>query len=461
MNTIRLARSLPRSVQLLLVNTLGIALGFYLLVPYLATYLRDELHVATAVVGAVLGLRVFCQQGLTLIGGTAADRFGPRPVIIAGCALRTVAFGMFAFFDDVAGLVVASMLVGFAGALFSPAARAYTAVEAGERRLDAFALSNVASTVGALAGPLIGSVLVAVDFRWTAGVAATVFALLTVWQLFALPARSAEVSAGATLASWREALADRAFVIFAVATSVLFLFYNQFYLLLPLEATRVTGWSAATGGVFLVSTLVTLAAQVRLVKWLAGRVAPGMVIAGGLFLSAAAFVPLGLSAAMVSSADGDGTTAGVLLAAVPVLLATVMLTVSLDVAQPYAQDVTIGFARSGLTGTYLGMAMTGSGIATAAGNAGAGYLDDLGQRASTPWLSAGVLAVLALAAGLTVLRLQRRGRLVGLEARAAEAIETADRSPSKPDRAGAAAIEEAESELDAAATPAGRGRSGS
>jgi hypothetical protein len=138
-----------------------------------------------------------------------------------------------------------------------------------------------------------------------------------------------------------------------------------------------------------------------------------------------------------------------------------MLTVSLDVAQPYAQDVTIGFARSGLTGTYLGMAMTGSGIATAAGNAGAGYLDDLGQRASTPWLSAGVLAVLALAAGLTVLRLQRRGRLVGLEARAAEAIETADRSPSKADRAGAAAIEETESELDAAATPAGRGRSGS
>ncbi|GAA5019366.1 hypothetical protein GCM10023317_61430 [Actinopolymorpha pittospori] len=222
----------------------------------------------------------------------------------------------------------------------------------------------------------------------------------------------------------------------------------------------MTGWSAATGGVFLVSTLVTLAAQVRLVKWLAGRVAPGMVIAGGLFLSAAAFVPLGLSAAMVSDADGGGTTASLLLAAVPVLLATVTLTVSLDGAQPYAQEVTIGFARNGLTGTYLGMAMTGSGIATAAGNAGTGYLDDLGQRASSPWLSAGVLAVLALAAGLTVLRLQRQGRLVGVEA-PAEVVETANPSPPKPERAATPTIEEAVPELDAAATPAGRGRTGS
>jgi MFS family permease len=414
MTTFRLARSLPPAVQVLLVNSFGIAFGFFVLIPFLATYLRDERHLAAAAVGAILGLRVFCQQGLTLVGGTAADRFGARPVIIVGCALRCVAFAMFAFVDETVGLVAASMLVGLAGAFFSPAARAYIAVEAGERRLDAFALQNIASTVGALTGPLLGSILVAVDFRWTAGVSAAIFAVLTIWQCFALPYRPVEPLTQALGASVRDALRNRSFVGFAASTSVLFLLYNQFYLLLPLEATRVTGWAGAAGCVFLVSTLVTLGAQLRTIRWLRRRLAPGVAIVWGLAATALAFVPLAWSTTMqplIGTPGAGAAVAAVLVAALPMLAATLLLTVGLDVAQPYALDLVSGFAPAGLTGTYIGLATTASGITTALGNTAIGYADDLGQRWSTPWISPAMLGVLAMGAGVTVAVLQRRGRL--------------------------------------------------
>lgn len=414
MRTFRLARSLSPAVQVLLVNTFGIAFGFFVLIPFLATYLRDERHLAAAAVGAILGLRVFCQQGLTLVGGTAADRFGARPVIIVGCALRCVAFGMFAIVDQVVGLVAASMLVGLAGAFFSPAARAYIAVEAGERRLDAFALQNIASTVGALTGPLLGSVMVAVDFRWTAGVAAAIFGGLTIWQCFALPSRPVEPLTQGLGASVRDGLRNRAFTGFAVATSVLFLLYNQFYLLLPLEATRVTGWAGAAGCVFLVSTVLTLAAQLRMIRWLRRRLAPGTAITCGLVATAASFVPLAWSTTMTpldGSGDDGRAVVAVVVAALPVLAATLLLTLGLDVAQPYALDLVSGFAPVGLTGTYIGLATTAAGITTALGNTAIGYAEDLGQRWSTPWLSPAMLGVLAVGAAVTVYVLQRRGRL--------------------------------------------------
>lgn len=120
----------PLAVRLLLVNQLGVNTGFYLLIPYLATHLTDDLGLSAAAVGIVLGLRNLSQQGLFLIGGSAADRLGARGVIIAGCGLRTVGFGLFALGDSLPLLVGASILSGLAGALFNPAVRTYVAQEA-------------------------------------------------------------------------------------------------------------------------------------------------------------------------------------------------------------------------------------------------------------------------------------------------------------------------------------------
>ncbi|CAM5346167.1 Multidrug resistance protein MdtH [Streptomyces griseorubiginosus] len=48
---------------------------------------------AGRLVGFVLGLRTFSQQGLFVIGGALAGRYGILPVVLTGCALPIGGFG--------------------------------------------------------------------------------------------------------------------------------------------------------------------------------------------------------------------------------------------------------------------------------------------------------------------------------------------------------------------------------
>ena len=88
--------------------------------------------------------------------------------------------------------------------------------EAGERRIEAFALFNVFYQAGILLGPLIGLVLTGVAFRLTCLVAAFVFLGLTVMQIRALPDRRGDTTP-TLLAGWRVALRNRRFVAFSMA----------------------------------------------------------------------------------------------------------------------------------------------------------------------------------------------------------------------------------------------------
>lgn len=410
MGTLEQARTLPATVQLLLVNQFGVTFGFYLIVPFLAVHLRDNLMLTTAAVGAVIGARSLFQQGLTILGGSAADRFGCRPVIIAGCAMRAVGFGMFAVVDGLVGLLIAAMITGLAGAIFSPATRAYLAMESGERRLPAFALFNVASSSGALSGPLAGSLLIAVDFRWVALGAAAVFVALTVAQAVGLPERRPEPARGTVLQDWREVLADRRFVLFSLSCAGLFTLYNQFYLALPLEAARVTGRDWATGAVFGVSTALTLLWQVRITTATGRRYSAGTLIACGLALMGVAFLPALLGSSGASGAS-DTPLPVALLAALPVLATTVLLTLGYDLAHPFANDLAAGFARPGLTGTYLGTFSMASGIAALLGNTLVGWVDDRAAELGSPWLPWTVLTAIGLASAAGVATMQRRNLL--------------------------------------------------
>lgn len=391
LSAIRSVRSLSRTTQLLLLNQFGVNFGFYLLIPHLATHLRENLHLSMGVIGAVIGARSLSQQGLTLLGGSAADRLGCRPVIIAGCALRTVGFAAFAFLDSLPGLFAATLLTGVAGAMFSPAARAYLAHESGDQRLRAFALINVAGETGTLLGPLLGGVLLGVAFPAVAITAAAVFALLTMAQLVALPARAPRPAAQSVLMDWRELCADRRFLLFVCATSGMFVLYNQLYLALPLEASRLSGVASTVALLFVASTLVTLGLQVRVTNWCQRHWEPTTAIGVGLALCGLAFAPLAVTGSVQPTAAGphDGGMAAALLslpAVFPVVVATIVLTLGVVVAQPFVLDLVPAFGRSALTGTYLGGYAMAAGIAAAIGNVAVGCVADLGIRLDMPWL---------------------------------------------------------------------------
>ncbi|QKW17954.1 MFS transporter [Kitasatospora sp. NA04385] len=403
----RQTRSFGPTARLLMANQFAINLAFYMLMPYLAAHLADDLGLAAWTVGLVLGVRNLSQQGMFLVGGTLADRFGPRGPIIAGCLLRTAGFALLGRVDSLPALLAASAATGFAGALFNPAVRAYLAAEAGERRIDAFAVFNVYYQAGMLLGPLVGLALLAVDFAAVCTVAATVFAALTVLQWRALPPHRGprEQRGEGVLAQWRTVVANRPFLLFSGAMIGSYVLTFQVYLALPLAAGLALdggggSGSAVTTGLFTVSAAVAVAGQLRLTGWV-GRVwTPSAALVRGLAAMGAAFLPL---------AAFPWAGPGLRLAALGVAVA--VLAAAGAVVYPFEMDTVVVLSGGRLVATHYGLYNTVSGLGITLGNLGVGALWDHGVRHHAlylPWL---VLAATGLACAAAVHRLSRAGLL--------------------------------------------------
>ncbi|GGZ73326.1 MULTISPECIES: MFS transporter [Streptomyces] len=412
-------RSYERSVQLLMVNQFTINVGFYMLMPYLAAHLSGTLGLAGWIVGLVLGVRNFSQQGMFLVGGTLADRIGYKPMIVAGCVLRTLAFATLGLVDSLPALLAASAATGLAGALFNPAVRAYLATDAGERRVEAFALFNVFYQAGILLGPLVGMVLTGVDFRITCLVAAGIFALLSVVQIRALPTRRAEEAkredgdgGRGVLAQWRGILANRPFLLFSVAMIGSYVLSFQVYLALPLEVRRLGGdgefGTAAVAVLFAVSGLSTILGQTRVTAWCKARYEPGQALVRGLAVMGLAFVPLLLATAVPVPESGIVLW---LLAAVPPTLAALLLAIGTMIAYPFEMDTIVRLSGDRLVATHYGLYNTVCGVGITVGNLGTGAALDAARAAGMPALPWITLFALGLVCAAALYGLHRTGRL--------------------------------------------------
>jgi MFS family permease len=422
MKMIRQFRTLDRSVQLLLLNLVVISTGFYMLMPYLSSYLGNTLGFTAWMVGLVLGMRTFSQQGLYVIGGTLSDHVGYKSVIAGGCALRVVGFLLFGYADALSTLLVAAVLSGLGGSLFSPAARAYLASESGDQRVEAFALFQVSEGLGACLGPLLGVALMQVSFQWVSIIASTIFFVLTVLQLLSLPRRvQLDTTAPRPVKEeWREVLGNRLFVVFAVGMVAYLTLYNQLYLSLPLEVRRLTGNDSATGILFTMSALLSILTQVHITAYAKAHWRPLQAITLGLVCMAAAFVPmlvagpfLPLDAAPIATSAVE--TAHVFLIKAlnlsPAVLSAALLSLGTMTLQPFVLSLIPVLGGNRLLGTYFGFYYMVQGIGVIVGNLAIGVAFDLGQSwglTSVPWL---LLLGLGLASALSIMALDGRGRI--------------------------------------------------
>lgn len=414
MRTLAQYRSFPRPVRLLLLNQLTINLGFYMLIPYLAAHLSEGLGLATWMVGLILGVRNFSQQGMFLVGGSLADRFGYKPLIVAGCLLRTLGFALLGVVDSVPALIAASAATGFAGALFNPAVRAYLGQDAGERRVEAFALFSVFYQAGILLGPLIGLALTGVSFSLTCLVAAGVFALLTVLQLKALPQRggSGRDDRESVLTQWRSIASNRPFLLFSVAMIGSYVLSFQVYLALPLHARLVArsefGATAAVAAVFAVSALVTIFGQLRITGWCRSRWGAGRSMTAGLALLGAAFLPLlGAELLPVAPDSMAATTVGI----AALVVAAAVLALGTAVVFPFEMDTISSLSGGRLVATHYGMYNTICGVGILLGNLGTGWALGLARdsgAAVVPWLA---MIGLGVACALAMRAMRVRGLL--------------------------------------------------
>lgn len=396
-------RSFDLPSRLLMVNQFGINLGFYMLMPYLAGYLAGPLGLAAWAVGLVLGVRNFSQQGMFIVGGTLADRLGYKPLIVAGCLLRTAGFGLLVVADSLPAMLIASAATGFAGALFNPAVRAYLAADAGDRRVEAFATFNVFYQAGILLGPLAGMALLAFDFRVTAAVAAGVFAVLTVAQLLALPRHRAEPVAERTsvLDDWRGVVANRGFLLFAVAMIGSYVLSFQVYLALPLQAAalRPGNETALVAAVFVISGLIAVGGQLRITRWFSDRWGSRRSLVVGLLVLAAAFVPM----AVVP----DGGRFGDAAAVAALLGSSALLALGSAAVFPFEMDTVVALAGNRLVATHYGFYNTVVGIGILLGNVATGSLIGAARAAGLAelvWLGLTAIGLVSAAALYVLMR---------------------------------------------------------
>lgn len=388
-------------LRLLTVTQFAFNIGFYAVLPYLATHLGSGLGMAGWLVGLVLGLRTFSQQGLFVVGGALTDRYGPRPVVLAGCALRIAGFGWLAVAGSTATVIAAVLLIGFAAALFSPAVESEAAREAvrherdtGAPRAHVLALFSAAGQAGAFIGPLLGSLLLLLGggFRAACLAGAAVFVGVLAGHARLMP-RAAPVRNGAAApvrngaagpvrerdeapapdavtraappgrSPWRAVFTNRAFLLLCLAYSSYLVAYNQLYLSLPVEVERATGSEAALGWLFALSSLLVVVAQVPLTRWSAHRIAPRTALVTGLGTVAAGFAAVPLTPA------GPG---GLL----PGATFVVLLTLGQMLLVPAARGLVPDLVEDRQLGLATGALSSVSGIAVLAGSAATGALLD-------------------------------------------------------------------------------------
>jgi MFS family permease len=371
-------------VKLLLSTQLAFNVGFFMVLPYLAAHLTEDLALAGSVVGLVLGLRTFSQQGLFVVGGTLADRWGAKPVILVGCALRVLGFVLLGISGGLPGVLAGAMLTGFAAALFSPAVESSLAREASEDRTEVFARFAVTGQIGTVIGPLVGTALLLVDFRLACLVAAGVFVLILLAHALLLPRRPAPHAGEPMLAGWTEVVANRRFLAFAAGYSAYLLCYNQLYLALPAELTRV-GAPEALGWLFVLASVLVIVGQVPLTRRVRGR--PALVT--GFVLMAAAFAAVALALPLD--------------AVWPAVVFVVLLTIGQMLAVPVAQSLVTRLAGERRLGAYFGVLSSAGGLAVLVGSTAVGALLD--GPPLVPWL---VLAAIPLVAAVVLARLLRR-----------------------------------------------------
>jgi MFS family permease len=303
---------------------------------------------------------------------------------------------------SVAGVAVGAILTGFAGALFSPAVEAAlarasaTSDEQGASptaRLDAFALFNAFGQIGAFTGPLLGALLLRVDFAVVSVTGAAVFVVIGLAHLRWLPNERPTPVDRAILHGLTAIARNRAFLCFATVMAVQLVAYNQLYLLLPLELDRGWGDQEPLGLLLAVSSVAIVVGQFRVAEWTRRRpvrnaLSVGLIVTAFGALAAATGAAAGGRPAVIA-----GTAAFVLLLAFGQMI-----------IGPAARAAIPTFANERHLGSYYGMYASIGGIMVLPASAGLGAIvdavPDTAVGRATPWLVTG--AVLVLAAGLVL-----------------------------------------------------------
>ncbi len=350
-------------------------LGFYMLIPFLAGFLKEQLLLSATLVGVVLGIRSFCQQGLFILGGLLADLFGYKLLIIMGCLLRALGFWLFLFSSSTVLLFTAAILTGFAGALFTPAAQAYFSQQKDISRAQMFSLVGIARNGGELFGPVCGVMLLSVSFDTLCLGAAAPFAVFALIFTFLLPSDSKKstFNASATTADSgikkmiTGVLSNKPFIKFSALMTGYFMLINQISFAIPIHIVNQNGAQQDVAWVLTLCALVSICLQLPVTRYCEKRHTPQYWIRIGIALMGLAFLSL------VPQWPDDNR----LFHYISLSLVAVIFTLGTMVSFPFIMSQISEFAKDQSVATHYGFFYLFAGFGLVAGSSLIGIAFDL------------------------------------------------------------------------------------
>jgi DHA1 family multidrug resistance protein-like MFS transporter len=172
----------------ILLDNLLVIFGFFMVFPLISLHFVDQLGWSASIVGLALALRQFMQQGLGLFGGSLADRFGAKPLIVCGMLMRAAGFACMALAHSPWLLYLSCLLSGLGGTLFDPPRTALVAkLVLARERPHFYAILMMQDSAGAVAAALLGSWLLQFDFRWVGLAGTAMFVLAALVNALLLP----------------------------------------------------------------------------------------------------------------------------------------------------------------------------------------------------------------------------------------------------------------------------------
>jgi DHA1 family multidrug resistance protein-like MFS transporter len=381
-----------RGLIAILVDTFFMWGGFFMVIPLISVHYVDDLGWSAASIGLVLAVRQLTQQGLTLPGGMLADRVGAKWLICAGMLLRAAGFACMAWADTFPLLLASALLAAIGGSLFeSPRSAAIAALTNETNRARYYSLLGVVGGLGMTLGPLLGALLLRVDFSIVALVAASCYLvtfLLTV--LFLPPVQVASERRGLTYGI-ALALHDRPFMIFNLLLMGYWFMWVQLSISLPLVARAISGSSDAVSWVYTLNAGMSVLLQYPLLRLAERKLRPLPILVLGVATMAVGLGGIGLAGSVTA-----------------LLLCVALFSAGALLASPTQQTVTAGFANPTALGSYFGVNALALALGGGLGNYSGGLLYGLGQHRAAPALPWIVFCVVGLASALGMALLHQR-----------------------------------------------------
>ena len=393
------ARPVGETQTLVVVSLAHLVSHFYIMVlPVLLPLLKDRLGVSFLDLGLALTTFNVVTALTQAPMGFVVDRLGPRPVLIAGLLLGSVAFLSLGLLLTYPWLLVLAVVAGLANCVYHPADYAMLADGISEHRIGrAFSVHTFAGLAGGAVAPPILLGLSAYGNLETALAFAGCIGLTTAAVLFATPSQGARVSRFSAPAAAATAGSDGIRSI--LSPTVLGL--TAFFTLVSLTNSAINSFSVVA---LMATQAVTFtAANVALTAFLAGSAVGvlgggaladktsrhGIVAAIGFCLAALVMLP-----------------AAILSLSLPLLVLAMGLSgVIFGIMQPSRDMLVRRAAPPGAIGRVFGIVSTGFNIGGIIGPLVFGWMMDHG---SPQWVLGGVVVLMMLTA-LYGLFEERRG----------------------------------------------------